>query len=261
VLKKPRNLFMNEYFIAEVISAARVSPNMIRIEFGGQGLADFQSSGRPDEWTRLMFPVEPGGRVELPILLDGKWKSPPTCELSPARPYTVRKWVPVSGALTIDFVIHDGGVAASWAKEARPGDRIVVSAPFGRFVPPGESGWTLLLADITGLPAVARIIEEQGTSNVISAHIELPHQDDRQELQAGQDVSLYWYDSFGKDSKPTRLLDIAQAISLPQGDGYLYIAGEATAASEVRKHFRDVVGISKDRITSVGYWIEGQSRG
>ncbi|MDX4072163.1 siderophore-interacting protein [Brucella sp. NBRC 113783] len=119
----------------------------------------------------------------------------------------------------------------------------------------------MLLADITGLPAVARIIEEQGTSNVISAHIELPHQDDRQELQAGQDVSLYWYDSFGKDSKPTRLLDIAQTIKLPQGDGYLYIAGEATAASEVRKHFRDVVGISKDRITSVGYWIEGQSRG
>ncbi|GAA5542047.1 hypothetical protein Brsp02_02674 [Brucella sp. NBRC 113783] len=108
---------------------------------------------------------------------------------------------------------------------------------------------------------MARIIEEQGTSNVISAHIELPHQDDRQELQAGQDVSLYWYDSFGKDSKPTRLLDIAQTIKLPQGDGYLYIAGEATAASEVRKHFRDVVGISKDRITSVGYWIEGQSRG
>ncbi|MBN8933850.1 MAG: SIP domain-containing protein, partial [Rhizobium pusense] len=59
----------------------------------------------------------------------------------------------------------------------------------------------------------------------------------------------------------TRLLDIAQAIKLPEGEGYLYIAGEATAASEVRKHFRDVVGVDKERITSVGYWVEGQSRG
>lgn len=252
---------MSEYFIAEVLSVIRVSPNMIRIDFGGEGLTQFRSSGRPDEWTRLMFPVEPSGKVELPILRDGKWKGPPTCELSPARPYTVRKWVPTSGVLTIEFVVHEGGIAADWANRASPGDRIVVSAPFGRFIPPSDSGWTVLLADITGLPAVARIIEERAAINVISAHVELPHEDDRQELRAGRDVSLYWYDSFGKESKPTRLLDIAQAIKLPEGKGYLYIAGEATAASEVRKHFRDVVGIDKERITSVGYWIEGQSRG
>ncbi|NWJ25351.1 siderophore-interacting protein [Rhizobium sp. RM] len=252
---------MSEYFIAEVLSVVRVSPNMIRIDFGGKGLAEFRSSGRPDEWTRLMFPTEPGGQVDLPILLDGKWKAPPACELSPARPYTVRKWMPGLSVLTIEFVVHEGGIAADWARKAFPGDRIVVSAPFGRFTPPSDAGWTVLLADITGLPAVARIIEERGALNTISAHVELPHHDDRQELPVGRGVTLHWYDSFGKDLKPTRLLDIAQAITLPDGEGYLYIAGEATAASDVRKHFRDVKGIDKERITSVGYWIEGQSRG
>lgn len=251
---------MNEYFLAEVTSVKRVSPNMIRIEFGGPGLAQFQSSGRPDEWTRLMFPAEPGKRIEFPLLLDGKKKVSANCALSPARPYTVRKWEPLLGALTIDFVVHEGGIAAYWAMNTSPGDVIVASAPFGRFAPPENSEWTLLVADITGLPALSRIIEELGSLNLLSAHIELPHHDDKQALQTGQDVSLYWYDSFGKNSKPTQLLDIAKSIELPKGEGYIYIAGEATAASEVRKHFRDVIGVGKERITSIGYWIEGQAR-
>lgn len=252
---------MSEYFIAEVLSAVRVSPNMIRIEFGGPGLSQFRSSGRSDEWTRLMFPLDPGGEVELPVLLDGKWKAPPTCPLSPARPYTVRKWVPATGVLTIEFVVHNGGIAAEWAKAARCGDRIVVSAPFGRFAPPSGTQWALLLADITGLPAVARIIEEQTSLQAICAHVELPHQDDRQDLPASGGITLHWYDSFGKVPRPTQLVDIARSVKLPEGEGYLYIAGEATAASEVRKYFRDVIGMDKDRITSVGYWIEGQARG
>ncbi len=57
------------------------------------------------------------------------------------------------------------------------------------------------------------------------------------------------------------LPQIAWAIdSLPEGPGYIYIAGEARAASECRKHFRDRLGFDKTRIDAIGYWIEGQAR-
>jgi NADPH-dependent ferric siderophore reductase len=252
---------MSEYFVAEVVSVSRISPNMIRIVFAGEALSGFQSSGRPDEWTRLMFPVEQGAAVALPVLTDGKWRAPAHCPMSPARPYTVRRWSPCDGELTIDFVVHEGGIAASWAQAARCGDTIVVSAPFGRFTPPEDTDWIILLADITGLPAVARIIEEMTVERSIAAHVELPDAGDQQAMHGTADTHLHWYDSFGKTAQPTQLAEIARGIELPAGRGYLYIAGEATAASEARKHFRDVLGFDKDRITSVGYWIEGQARG
>ncbi|MFK0686561.1 SIP domain-containing protein [Brucella intermedia] len=47
---------------------------------------------------------------------------------------------------------------------------------------------------------------------------------------------------------------------MPEGPGYIYIAGEARAASDCRKHFRDVLGFDKRRIDAIGYWIEGQAR-
>jgi NADPH-dependent ferric siderophore reductase len=59
----------------------------------------------------------------------------------------------------------------------------------------------------------------------------------------------------------TELPRIAREITeLPEGSGYIYIAGEAKAVSESRKHFRDVLGFDKNRIDAIGYWIEGQAR-
>jgi NADPH-dependent ferric siderophore reductase len=58
------------------------------------------------------------------------------------------------------------------------------------------------------------------------------------------------------------LATIAAGITtLPAGNGYIYIAGEAKMVSQSRKHFRDALGFDKSRIEAIGYWIEGQSRG
>ncbi len=40
--------------------------------------------------------------------------------------------------LAIDFFIHDGGVASSWAMQTQPGDKLTVAGPRGSLVVPED---------------------------------------------------------------------------------------------------------------------------
>lgn len=248
---------MAEYFHAEVISRRQLTPSMLRLELGGGDMGRFRSSGKPDEWVRLLLPSAAGEAVDFPACIDGKWQKPP----GPTRPYTVRGWDAVRARLTLDFVAHDSGLAWDWATRVRPGERLGLSGAEGRFCPPQDAEWILLFADMTGLPAVARILEEMEAGPSVTAHLEIPGQGDRQPLPSRADTTLNWHHSYGAEGCPSRLLDIARSVPLPPGPGYIWIAGEVTAVAESRKHFRDHLGVDKDRITAVGYWIIGQSRG
>ena len=55
------------YFRAVVIEVTSLSSVMRRIVLGGDGLADYRSSGTPDEWLRLMVPPQRQELVELPV--------------------------------------------------------------------------------------------------------------------------------------------------------------------------------------------------
>ena len=62
----------------------------MRLVLGGPRLADFASTGIPDEWVGLVVP--------------GQFQS---------RYYTVRAWD--GGELTLDIVVHDVGLVTEWA--------------------------------------------------------------------------------------------------------------------------------------------------
>jgi NADPH-dependent ferric siderophore reductase len=95
-------------------------------------------------------------------------------------------------------------------------------------------------------------------------HVEVPLDEDQQEIATKADASIHWHVCHGlKPDRPgyTELPRIAESIDqLPEGPGYIYIAGEALAVSQCRKHFRDTLGFDKRRIDAIGYWIEGQAR-
>ena len=136
--------------------------------------------------------------------------------------------------------------------------------PEGRLWIPKGSDWILMLTDITGLPAVGRVLEELPEGFQAIVHVDVPYDAVRQEIETKANASVHWHVCHGlKDERPgyTELPRIAQSItSLPDGPGYIYIAGEARAVSDCRKHFRDRLGFDKKRIDAIGYWIEGQAR-
>jgi NADPH-dependent ferric siderophore reductase len=249
-----------KYLMGEVIGKKFLTPSMIRLELGNCDLSEFKSSGKSDEWVRLVFPHDHTKEIVLPVFIDSGWQIPAGRLACESRPYTVRRWRPDEGVLIVDFVVHEGGRAASWALNTEVGQKIGIGPAGGRYELPERCDWVFLLCDVTGLPAAGRILEELPASVRAFAHVEVPLFDDRQAIECEAYVAWHWYETFGQEGRATQLFDIARAANLPDSPGYIWIAGEASAVSESRKHFRDVLGFDKDRITSVGYWIQGQAR-
>lgn len=257
--------YVEDNFLASVMSVQRLTPSMMRVVLKLEGGERLLPSGHPDEWVRLAVPADADTPVTLPVLQgDGRWVMPEGADYAPNRPYTVRRWNPATCEMVIDIVAHEGGAVASWAKAAQVGDVVGICNPEGRFWLAKGSRWLLMLTDITGLPAVGRVLEELPEGFQAVVHVEVPSDADRQGLKTAADAEITWHACHGlRPERPgyTELPRIARQITqLPEGPGYIYIAGEAKAAAECRRHFRDTLGFDKRRIDAVGYWIEGQAR-
>ena len=119
----------------------------------------------------------------------------------------------------------------------------------------------LWVGDFGAGPAIARIIEEVSADRAVVAHIEIPTLEDRLGLRAGENITIFWHETFGKSGRATGLVEIAVNALPPELLSYVWIAGEAKAVAECRRHVRDAWCVAKDRVTAVGYWVEGQARG
>ena len=80
--------------------------------------------------------------------------------------------------LSIDIVVHEAGVAASWARDVAVGARIAVTGADGRYGADEPTDWELIAADMTGLPAALRILEELPEHRSAVAVLEVHGPDD-----------------------------------------------------------------------------------
>mgnify|MGYP001507664586 FL=1 len=146
-----------------VVGRERVSPNVVRVTLGGDELDLFTPLGF-DQWFRLFLPREDQDALRLPTRASGLWYvqylATPKARRPWVRNYTVRAVRPGLRELDVDFVVHgDAGPASSFALSAEPGDRVGLLDQGIGYHPRVPHDWTLLVADETGLPAVAGICE------------------------------------------------------------------------------------------------------
>jgi NADPH-dependent ferric siderophore reductase len=222
-----------------VLSCTPLSPSMMRVVFRADTpWLDVDGNG-PDEFCWIAFPTE-----------DGREQG---------RYYTIRHRN--GDDITVDFALHAQGLATNWVRSASPGETLHIYRPRFRYAPPMDTTWVILIADLTGLPMIGRVLDETPPELNVTAHVEIPCSGDEQELHRQTRTNLTWHpidDPRGGTTNITRLADIARSFTaLPDGPGYIYIAGEAKAVSECRKHFRDRLGFDKSRIDAIGYWIDG----
>jgi NADPH-dependent ferric siderophore reductase len=247
------------FFDAAVKAKTLMTPGMLRLTFAG--LQDLPGTGIGDEYLRLFFPNKETGRLHLPVIdADGRWTYPDGGQKAVCcSTYTVRKHRPEQGEIDVDFVVHEGGVASDWAQRAQPGDRITINKPRGLYTPPADTQWQLLVADATGLPALARILEQTPEHVQSRVFIEVAEREHELALFDHPRATITWLHKSGNGVAPSRIGEVVRSTRLPDVPVYVWVAGEQKVVRAVRKFVRQELKLPADRYELVGYWThEGE---
>ena len=213
---------------------------MLRLGFTSSDLHDFVSPSH-DDHIKLFFP---GGDTDA-----GK-----TC----MRDFTPRRFDRNSRTLFIDFALHDAGPATQWATSARVGDVLQIGGPRGSTVVPDDFDWYWLIGDETALPAIGRRVEELRAGVPVSTFV-LTEAGETYDVHTKAVWTPHWI-TRNASSDDTSLLRAALAShALPKGEGFVWIAAEASIAREMRSTIVDDLGHPRQWTKAAGYWKRGQA--
>ena len=128
------------------------------------------------------------------------------------RSYSVRFHDALANRLTVDVVLHAKGPGTDWARRATVGDSVDLGHARSWYRPPPTTQWQLLVADLAGLPALARIISESAAQTQLLALIEVCEDADLAYLPTAPNVSLVPAVGSGNGRSESRLAElVAQA--------------------------------------------------
>ncbi len=167
------------------------------------------------------------------------------------RNYTVRHCD--GDLIDIDVVRHGPGVATTWAAGAGPGDRVGLDHARSWYLPGPGTDWQLLVADLSGLPAAARIIEKLPGGVPVTAIVEVAEDEDLDYLPTHPDLTVVASVGTGNGYAASNLAHLVRELELPPGRGYCWFAGEAAESRAVRKYLRGA-GWAIDQLDVTGYW-------
>ncbi|GAA1517068.1 NADPH-dependent ferric siderophore reductase [Agromyces terreus] len=253
----------------EVLATARVSPSFVRVTLGGAEIDRFTPRGY-DQWFRLFLPPADAAEVRLPdrdgYLGYAQLLRTPKAVRPTMRNYTVREFRAATadrGAeLDIDFVLHESpdtgaleGVAAAWAAGCRAGDRVGLLDEGYGFDASEAASWFLLVADETGLPAVAGICASLPADVTGAAIVEIPDAADAQEFPKPAGVVVHWVVRQHGDRPGAGAYAAASAVEVPGAvAAHAYAVGESGLATGIRRLLVTERGWAKGDVSFCGYW-------
>lgn len=241
--------------MAEVVRTESLTPQLIRIVFGGPGLRGFAAGPFTDHYVKLQLP-HPDGGYEPPFDVEAVKAELPR-ELWPrVRTYTVRAWDPDRTELTVDFVNHgSAGVAGPWAAAAKPGDRIQLIGPGGAYAPDPDADWHLMAGDACVLPAIAASLARipAGKPAIVVVAVDGPAEEIP--LASPAELDLRWiHRDAGAELEPDPLAEAVSALEFPGGRVHGFVHGEAGAVRAIRRHLLAERAIPSEHLSVSGYW-------
>ncbi|HEX5204741.1 MAG TPA: siderophore-interacting protein [Actinoplanes sp.] len=243
---------------ATVTRVERLTPHMIRVVVGGEGLRAITAGEYTDHYVKVLFP-RPGVAYPEPFDQGVVRETMPPAEWPAIRTYTVRKWLPEVPEMWLDFVVHgDEGIAGPWAARARPGDPFLFMGPSGAYAPGADAAWHLLAGDESALPAIGAALERMPAGATVRAFIEVSGPDEEQKLETHADAEIVWLHR--GSSRPGSLLGPAvRDCAFPEGRVHAFVHGEAHLVKELRAYLRKECAIPLDQLSISGYWRLGMN--
>ena len=205
-----------------VRSIVELSPNLRWITLEGPSLAEVS--------------FEPGMKVKLGV--NGVLRS-----------YTPARMDPHSGQVEIVFHLHGLGPAAIWAARASVGDGASVLGPGRSLSRAPDAPWAMFFGDETTL-GLARAFSQDRDAAMVGA-IELAAVDhpavEGLELPLGAVERGATYGA--------SLLEVAERMEVPEGEGVIWISGHAGSVRAVWEHFLER-GVPRSQLRVKPYWSE-----
>lgn len=221
------------YLLTQVASIEQLTPAFKRVVLTGKALKDFAVE-YPAQWVKVFLP-------------NNKMTG---------RAYTVRYFDAAKQQLTLDIATNHHGLISSWAMQAKIGDELYIAGPRGGFKDLAiEDSWLLLLADETGIPSIAAILEQLPAHLKVYVYLEASNKQEQQQLTTKADASIHW---IFKDSQQESLKTVLKSNNLPASQGHAWIAAEASLIRNIRIQLLKERGFSLGNIQTTGYWKLGE---
>lgn len=239
-----------------VLRTEQLSPTMVRIVFGGDGLADFAMNEYTDAYVKLIYP-RAGVTYPQPLDMRVIRATMPQEDWPQNRTYTVRRWDAAAHELTVDFVVHgDEGLAGPWAGRARAGDQIWLAGPGGGYAPDPSVDWYLFAGDESALPAIAASLEALAEDAVGQVFVEIHDPASELKLTAPVGVSVNWL--LNTERAPgAALVEAVTGFAFPEGAVQAFVHGEAAAVRDLRRFLKRERGVKQAQLSISGYWRVG----
>lgn len=240
---------------ARVESVRWLTPQMVRVVLGGEGLATLELGEFSDGYVKLAF-RPPGASYGPDFDIDQVRQALPRSEWPRVRSFSVRDWDAERELLSVDFVYHgENGVAGPWAAAVELGDSIQICSSGGGYSPDPAADWHLMVGDLCVVPAIAASLSRLPAGAPAFVVVELDGSDEAPALEAAADLLLHWVRrSADAGDDHSLLLDAVRELELPAGRGQAFVHGEAAGVRAVRRHLAAERDLPVEAISASGYW-------
>lgn len=250
--------------VFEVIRTEQVSPHLVRVHFGGEGVGRCidgiapERAGITDFYVKLLF-ARPELGLEHPYDMEALRARLAPEDMPSRRTYTLRSIDRAAGTVAIDFVVHgDEGIAGPWAARAQPGDLVTLNGPGGAYQPSPEVDRHLFFGDESALPAIAASIEAAGERALGTAIIEVGSGADEIAVDAPDGIEIRWVHR-GERPYGEALVEAVEALGAPTDSVDVFAHGEREAMKRLRPLIHKEWGIERSRLSLSGYWAHGRA--
>lgn len=234
-------------------SKSEPMPGLVRATVTVEDTALFDAPGLH---LRLMLPATPGRAPVWPKMgPNGAPIWPQGDDRLHDRYITIRRTRPEMGELDLDVVSHGEGLISGWASGAEIGAQIGSMGPVGETALP-EARDYLMIADQTGLPAVARLLETipAGASGQVICEAE-----SEQDLRGYLPETEFAVTAIPSAAFSADMQAFVGGVLRPGQTGNALFLGEFSDAQALRKVFKATLGLGKGEQLSVAYWRRGEA--
>lgn len=216
-----------------------------------------EATGLPTRMTTVVDAAPVGGRFRqltvavdnfAPIGADQFFLVTPDIEEAPSAYYTVRRFR--DDEIDLWFLRHDHpGTVAAWAMTATVGARVSLWGPRRSYRPPSGIHHLLLVADETGIPAVAAILEQRESEQRATVLLEVDDPDDQVDLDLRVGDMVRWL-----RRTDDGLLDEVARVAIDPQSTYAWGGAESRQITRIRSYLRHQVGMERNHVQMTGYW-------